>query len=639
MPRSRLAGWALLALALGIAAFATFSGSTRRLVLNLGPGDTPFVRGFEAGSDVENKVGWHWTTYDATVELPFETTGSEVNATLRFARVFGEEAVVAVSIAGAATETFRARGGEIRTTTLRAASVRGPLVVSIRTDSHERRNMGLRMDTLTLDAPVGAPFKLRAGPAMRPPLVVALLFAGLLVLGSSALAAGASSLVAAIAFAVLAGLDLFGAWRGTHLAPEMLVFATLALLAGRTWLHRRVPMDEGTATTLASAALVTMLFRLALVSHPDFYYPDLLTHTRVVEAIRAEGPSFFLHPADALNAQKAWTKPVLGSVASLPYAVMFHAPFAVLAAFFDLSTDQIETAIKAGSALFSVIPILLAGALAVRLSMPPLAALMLCVIPTYASRLSYALLPALFGHMLDLAALLTIATVLSRGDARSARPVLQAMSALLVGHLAYTSSVVNEGVFMGVLVVLCLLSNRADRASGMGLMAAEAGAALAAFLLYYRHFVGDVFSLGERVLGLSGTGAGPAVSVYRVESFWAVLVERTNTFFGWPYLGLALLGLWLSGSAVRESKVVRAWGAAYLVLILLRARIPDVFRYGHETLFLTPLIALLVGAALLLSFRRGGAWRVFGVTSGLALLLASLWTQWLAISEQLGNAL
>ena len=74
-----------------------------------------------------------------------------------------------------------------------------------------------------------------------------------------------------------------------------------------------------------------MLLRLALVSHPDFYYPDLLTHTRVVEAIRAEGPSFFLHPADALSAQKAWTKPVLGSVSALPYAVMFHTPFAVLA--------------------------------------------------------------------------------------------------------------------------------------------------------------------------------------------------------------------------------------------------------------------------------------------------------------------
>ena len=78
MARSGRAGWALGALAMGIAAVATFGGSTRHLALNLGPGDTPFVRGFEAGSEVENKVGWHWTTYDATVELPFETSGSEV---------------------------------------------------------------------------------------------------------------------------------------------------------------------------------------------------------------------------------------------------------------------------------------------------------------------------------------------------------------------------------------------------------------------------------------------------------------------------------------------------------------------------------------------------------------------------------
>jgi len=624
---------------MGIAAVATFGGSTRHLALNLGPGDTPFVRGFEAGSEVENKVGWHWTTYDATVELPFETSGSEVTSTLRYARVFGEEAVVGVSLGGVATEGFRARGGEIRTTTLRAASVQGPLVVSIKTDSHERRNMGLKMDTLTLDATAGAPFKLRFGAALRPPLVAVLLFAGLLILGSSAVVAGASSLAAAIAFAVLASVDLFGAWRGTHLAPEMLVVATLTLLAGRTWLHRRVPMEKGKATTLVSAALVTMLLRLAFVSHPDFYYPDLLTHTRVVEAIRAEGPSFFLHPADALNAQKAWTKPVMGSLRSLPYAVMFHAPFAVLAEVLDLSTDEIETALKAGSSLISVIPILLAGALAVRLSIPPLAALMLCVIPTYASRLSFALLPALFGHVLDLAVLLTIATVMSRGPLRSARPALQAMMALLLGHLAYTSGVVNEGVFMGVLVALCVLSGPAGRASAVGLTLAEAGASLAAFLLYYRHFVGDVFSLGGRILGIGGASAGTSLSVYPVESFWALLVERTNTFFGWPYLGLAILGLWLSGSAVRESKVARAWGIAYLVLILLRARIPDVFRYGHETLFLTPLIALLAGAAVLLSCRRGGASRAFAVTAGLALLAASLWQQWLAISEQLGNAL
>ncbi|HQZ17731.1 MAG TPA: hypothetical protein PLD86_12725 [Vicinamibacteria bacterium] len=639
MVRNHFAGAALGALAVAVAAAMTLGGSTRHVALNLGPGDTPFVAGFEANSDVEDKVGWHWTTYDARVEFPFTTAGSEVSATLRYARVFGEEAVVNVSVGGAATEGFRARGGEIRTTTLAAPRVEGPLVVSIRSDSHERRNMGLRMDTLSLQATGGAPFKLRGRAALRPPLTVMLLFAGLVILGVSPLSAGGASLLAALAFAGRANSDLFGAWRQTHLAPEMLVVATLVLLAGRQWLHRRVPMERALAATLASAALVTMLWRLALLSHPDFYYPDLLTHTRVVEAIRAEGPSFFLHPADALSAQKAWTKPVMGSLSALPYAVMFHTPFAVLAALLGLTTDEIETALKAGSSLVSVIPILLGGALAARLSLPPLAALLLCVIPTYASRLSFALLPALFGHMLDLVVLLTIVTVMGRDGVGSARSVLPPMAALLLGHLAYTSGVVNEAVFMGVLVVLLLLSGRPGLGLGLGLTLAEAGAALGAFLLYYRHFVGDVYALGGRILGMGAGGAGPSASVYPVESFWALLFERTNTFFGWPYLSLAILGLWLGGPAIRESKAARAWAIAYLILILLRARIPDVFRYGHETLFLTPLIALLAGTALVMAWRRGGAWRNGAVAAGLVLLAASMWQQWLAISDQLGNAL
>ena len=261
------------------------------------------------------------------------------------------------------------------------------------------------------------------------------------------------------------------------------------------------------------------------------------------------------------------------------------------------------------------------------------------MIPTYASRLSFALLPALFGHMLDLVVLLTVVTVMGRDGAGSARSVLPPMAALLLGHLAYTSGVVNEAVFMGVLVVLLLLSGRPGLGLGLGLTLAEAGAALGAFLLYYRHFVGDVYALGGRILGMGAGGAGPSASVYPVESFWALLFERTNTFFGWPYLSLAILGLWLGGPAIRESKVARAWGIAYLVLILLRARIPDVFRYGHETLFLTPLIALLAGTALVMAWRRGGAWRNGAVAAGLVLLAASMWQQWLAISDQLGNAL
>lgn len=637
MARSRAAGLALGALAVGLAASAALLGSTRRVTLNLGPGDSAFVRGFEPNHDVEDKVSWHWTTYDATVELPFETTGSGVEATLRYARVFGEEAVVDVSIGAAPTGTFRARGGEIRQDTLRAAAVRGPLVVRIRTDSHERRNMGLRLDTLRLDAVSGAPFKLAPTAALRPALAAGLLFAGLIALGLSPLRAGVGTLAGSAAFAARASSDLFGAFRQTNLAPEMILLAILVLLPARRWLERQAGLERGDAAFLSGAALLTMVFRLALVSHPDFYYPDLLTHTRVVEAIRDEGPGFFLHPAAALNAQGAWTKPVLGRASALPYAVVFHAPFAVMASVLDLSSDEIETALKSVSTLVSVLPILLAGALAARLSWPPLAALVLCVIPTYVSRLSFALLPALLGHVFDLMALLTIATLVSRDELRSTRSVLGVASALLAGHLAYTSGVVNEGVFMGVLVALCLFTGASGRALGGRLALAEAGAALAAFALYYRHFVGDVVGLTGRLLGASG-GAGSAGTAYPVESFWGLLIERTDTFFGWPYLGLALLGLWFVGAAPARSRIVPAWGVAYLVLILLRAKIPDVFRYGHETLFLTPLVALLAGSALVRAYRLGGSWRAGSLLGGALLSLGSIWQQWAALRDQLGNA-
>jgi hypothetical protein len=621
-----------------VASAAAFGLSTRHLKLNLGPGDSPFVSGFEPDHDVADKVGWHWTTYDAAVDLPFETGGADVDVTLRYARMFGEEAVVDVRVAGIKTDAFRARGGEVRATTLRAAGVRGAAGIAIRTDSHERRNMGLRMDGLALDVSSGAPFKLRTGAALRPVIAAALLFFGLLALGSSPLTAGGIALCAALGFALRASINLFGAWQEVRLLPAMLMVSTPLLLLLKKWLVARMALDPRAATGLAAASLAAMAFRLALVFHPDFYYPDLLTHARVVEAIRNEGPSFFLHPANALNAQGAWTKPVMGSVASLPYAVMFHTPFAILTSVSGVSIDGVENALKAASCLISVLPILLSGALAARLGLPPAAALLLCLIPTYVSRLSFALLPALFGHVFDLVLLLAIAAALADDSMTSARSMLRVWGALVLGHLAYTSSVVNEGLFMGIVAALFLLGRGEERAVGLRLLLVEGVAAVMAFVLYYRHFVGDVFGLAHRILGL-GPSSGTSGSVYPIESFWGLLLERTYTFFGWSYFGLALLGLVFGGALFARSNVTRAWALSYLALIFLRAKIPDVFRYGHETLFLTPLVALLAGTALILGFRKGGVWRIGSLLCGVGLGVMSLWEQWLAIAEQLANAL
>ena len=639
MRRSAVVGWTLCVAALALTALASFGTSARRVTLNLGPGDRPFVHGFEPNSEVKDKVGWHWTTYAATIDLPLQTPQSEVAVTLRFARVFGEEALVNVRVAGVPAEPFRARGGDVKTTALPAIRVSGQMAVSIDVDSHERRNMGLKMDRVALDVVAGARLKLQSMAALRPVLAVILLIVGLVVLGATPLATGLITSICAVAFGAGCLHAVFLAWRVTRLAPLMIVLSTVVLWGGKQWMQGRTRMDAGVATWLSGAALVTMLFRLTLVSHPDFYYPDLLTHARVAEAIRSEGASFFLHPAAALSAQGAWTKPVLGSVSSLPYAVMFHAPFAAMAAVFDLDADQIETAMKAVSCLISVLPILLAGCIASRLSLPPLAALGLCLSPTYASRLSFALLPALFGHVFDLIAILALIALVDDSAATSMKAAIRAALALMFGHLAYTSSVVNESLFVAVMATLCLLHGSPGFRRGRFLVLAEGVAASLAFALYYRFFVGDLFGLVSRLIG-GGVGASAtgASSVYPIESFWALLAERSVTFFG-PLMVLAIAGLVWSGPAVWKSIALQAWVVTYLALIFLRAKIPDVFRYGHETLFLTPLVALLAAACFILVWRRGGRERFAAALLGLGVAVALLAMQRDAVVEQFKNAL
>ena len=515
--------------------------------------------------------------------------------------MFGEEAVVQIGIGAVATESFRARGGEIRLTTVQARSVSGPLTLRLKVDSHERRNLGLRLDRLTVSSMAGSAFRLSRRAAMRPLVAICSLLASLLLLGASPTVAGGLAFAASIVFWLAARADLFAAWRQTYWLVPTIAAATLAFLLARRFMEHRLNLEPSASRTLVIASLVVMVSRLVLVNHPDFYYPDLLTHARLVDSIRSQGPSFFLHPADALGGQGAWTKPVLGGVSALPYAVGFHTSFAILAAVFGWSVDQIEGALKAGASFISVLPILLAGVLASRLSLPPLGALMLAVVPTYTSRLSFGLLPALTGHVLDLVVLLILVLVVKAGEIVDLRSAAVLALALVCGHLTYTSSVVNEGVFVMCLSLVWL--SRRLTTSALRLAGAEFMAALVAFGLYYRHFAGDVLGTAGRLLDRAAFGSAP--TAYPIESFWALLLERTSSFFGWPYLALVFLGL-IAYPAARRSAVTQAWALSYLALIFLRAKIPDIFRYGHETLFITPLVALLAGSAIAFGVSQAG---------------------------------
>jgi hypothetical protein len=81
-----------------------------------------------------------------------------------------------------------------------------------------------------------------------------------------------------------------------------------------------------------------------------------------------------------------------------------------------------------------------------------------------------------------------------------------------------------------------------------------------------------------------------------------------------------------------------AWLGAYALLLVGRARVPDVFLHGHETLLVTPLVCLAAGEALSWMARRSraGWWTAAALMALLA--VQGAYGQWQAVADQLGNA-
>ena len=88
-----------------------------------------------------------------------------------------------------------------------------------------------------------------------------------------------------------------------------------------------------------------------------------------------------------------------------------------------------------------------------------------------------------------------------------------------------------------------------------------------------------------------------------------------------------------------RTRLVAAWLITYALLLLGRARLPDLFLHGHETLLVTPLVCLASGETLAALARRGGARRrVAAAILLLFLAVQGLAWQWRALADQLGNA-
>jgi hypothetical protein len=414
------------------------------------------------------------------------------------------------------------------------------------------------------------------------------------------------------------------------------IFGALGILVARLLLARgRAAADD--VRLLAALVLLAFLLRAAAVNHPDFYYADQRTHARLVEKVREKGLAFFVSPATAIAEHGVWRTEAYGQTYAFPYTPAFHLPFTLL----GLRYDTLLLAMKLTGAAVSVLPILLLWALARRLGASTAGAFLMVVIPTYTSRLSFAFLPSLFGHAVDLAFVLWIASRIERVTER--RTWLAGAAWVAACQLAYVSGVINISVLVAVLAAITAIAGH--RRAGLAILGMGAAGSAVAVLLYYRDFLPMVADVTGRILA----GEARAPSRYPIQSFWAVAWGRTRDFFDGVYPLLAALGIARlcrsanpgtlpgAGWPVRTRLVV-AWLATYALLLLGRARIPDLFLHGHETLLVTPLVCLGSGEALAALARAGGIRRLAAALLLAFLTAQGLAWQWRALVDQLQNA-
>jgi hypothetical protein len=415
--------------------------------------------------------------------------------------------------------------------------------------------------------------------------------------------------------------------RGTAIALPL--FGVMALCLGRL-----LSIERSTFKAVFGVMLVAFVIRAGLVNYPDFYYPDLRTHARLVGFVQEAGLDFLVSPSDVITEHNVWVTGAFGETYAFPYTPMFHVPFAL----FTMDYDTLILALKLAGAAVSTIPVALVWAFARSFAfaspVPWVGAVLMVVIPTYASRLSFAFLPSLFGHAVDLALIFWVFRHLERMI--EGRQWLVGSLLVASSQLAYVSGVINITLFVFVLAVISFFFGGVARKKlALRVIAMGIVGGLIAFAVFYRDFLPMVTDVVSRVLGIVPS----AESRYPITGFFVTTAKRTYEFFGWAYPILAASGLVLMFRRQVPRLVISAWLTTYFLLLLGRSKIPDIFLHGHETLFLTPLVCLCAAVVVAELIHRGGSLRVVGICILSALAGVGFWQQWGYFMDQVTNAL
>jgi hypothetical protein len=398
------------------------------------------------------------------------------------------------------------------------------------------------------------------------------------------------------------------------------------------WLHQRGTIDGASLRTVTALALFAFCGRALLLNHPDYYYPDLRSHVNLALIVRAAGLDFLRDPAAYIAKQGVWARVIDGQVFAFPYSAAFHSLFALTAA----SYDRLITAVKLGTTLATVVPIVALWTIARRLGASVLGPVLLLFAPAYVHHLGLAYLAALFGHAVDMVLL----AWLVRHWELLARPRLLAAAAALVaaGQLSYVAAAIVTPIFLALLAAMVYFERSRPDGRRLALLVLAAGilGSVLAVLLYYRGFSALFVHALTRTAGEAPlVASGDAARQPFLTIFWIF----TRRYFDWAWMPTALFGfIWLLRRRT-DRPFLLAWGLTYLVLLFGRSVLPFVFQHPHEGLFATPLVCLAAGQGVAHLHARGGGWRIAGIALLLALAVQGLFVQGHEWNRHLAHAL
>jgi hypothetical protein len=587
------------------------------IFLDFGPNDGRYVSGFREDFEIDEPTLIHWTTDRSRVRLPFHLRGP-YEVTLRYKRHIEKPAEVRLYLDSELADSFTVPRQDFALRRFRnPAPSGGAFELSLVSSSEDPRPLGLALDWMSVRVDGGRLPILPTASALLWVLSWVALFYGLpRVLG---LGARVSLLSGAAAAAALVATALVHKLWPVHAALALGARAHgVALLLALFYLwRRRAPgsfFSEPIAAWAVFAVSAGMALRLFALFHPDFYYPDVRTHSKFVSLLWTEGFSGFLNDYIAnQHRHLLGLQYVSGRWVAFPYPPILYLsiyPLSLLQLPVEEWMKLVPTALLAVEALALYV---LGGALGLGPRASFFAVLLHSTARVLAFRLAVASYASLFGHFWDTLAALYLAFFLDRIH----RPLYGLGLGLLVAIslLSYAGSVLTLGLFVPFLCFALVLARetrpnlRTIASLALWPLAAALAAASIFYLQYVPELLGQTASTGTEAGGLSALvdtrltpGAALSMAFYRL-----------RLFYGWLFAvgGVALFArlLFRRGAGLRGLALPLALAAAatYLGMNFLRAGLGSthIFQFSKDDLLILPVFALGVGTVLGTMWDRG----------------------------------